>query len=200
MKFWICRKYHLIGLVLLFALSGCTQSRPVSLASSPTPPPPANSVPGESGEVHDPPPLLEFPRADGFINDFADALSEKDEQDLESAMQRLQARAKIDFGIAVVDTTGEKRIFDYSLAMAKEWKIGSENGGVLLVVAVRDRKWHIQVTRGLEKVLSDTEVKKIGEVMVPDFKNGKYADGIRKCVNKMIAELAKKKGFEPLKM
>lgn len=184
----------LIGLLLAVALSGCTQNKIVSLASNPTPPP-ANAVANEGSEVHDPPPLLEFPKPDGFVNDFADALSEKDEQDLESAMQRLQARAKIDFGVAVVDTTGEKSIFDYSLAMAKEWKIGSENGGILLVVAVKDRKWHIQITRGLEKDLSDTEVKKIGELMVPDFKKGNYADGIRKCVNKMIAELAKKKGL-----
>ena len=75
----------------------------------------------------------------------------------------MQERAKIDFAIAVVDTTGERSIFDYSLAMAKEWKIGSENGGILLVVAVKDRKWHIQVTKGLENDLPDAEVKKIGE-------------------------------------
>lgn len=193
------KKILFIAFLLTFALSACTNNKIVSLASSPTPPR-ANAAAAEGAEVHDPPPLLEFPKPDGFVNDFADALSEKDEQDLESAMQRLQARAKIDIGIAVVDTTGEKRIFDYSLAMAREWKIGSENGGILLVVAVKDRKWHIQVTKGLENDFPDAEVKKIGELMVPDFKNGKYADGIKKCVDKMIAELAKKKGFEPLKV
>jgi uncharacterized protein len=184
-------------MVLLFALSGCTQSKPVSLASSSTPPPGNAATAGEGSEVRDPPPLLEFPKAGGFVNDFAGVLAEKDEQDLEAALRKLQERAKIDFAIALVETTGEKNIFDYSLAMAKEWKVGSENGGILLVVAVTDRKWHIQVTRGLENGLSDAEVKKIGDLVVPDFKNKKYGAGIKKCVNKMIAELARKQGFEP---
>ena len=148
--------------------------------------------------MHDPPPLLEFPKADGLVNDFAGVLSEKDKQDLEAVLKRLQERAKIDFAIAVVETTGEKSIFDYSLAMGKEWKIGSENGGILLVAAVKDRKWHIQITRNLEDDLTNAEVKKIGEVIVPDFKSKNYGAGIKKVVNKMIAELAKKQGFEAI--
>jgi uncharacterized membrane protein YgcG len=41
-------------------------------------------------------------------------------------------------------------------------------------------------------------VKGIGDVVVPDFKNKKYGAGIKKVVNNMIAELAKKQGFEAL--
>jgi uncharacterized protein len=189
----------LAGLVLILAaFSGCTQSKSVSLASNPTPPPGNAATAREGSEVHDPPPLLEFPKADGFVNDFAGVLPENDKQDLESALKKLQERAKIDFAIALVETTGEKNIFDYSLAMAKEWKIGSENGGILLVAAVKDRKWHIQIDKKLEKLLTNEEVKKIGDVVVPDFKSKKYGAGIKKCVNKMIAELAKKQGFETI--
>jgi uncharacterized membrane protein YgcG len=186
------------GLLLILALSGCTQSKSVSLASNPTPPPGNAASAGEGSEVHDPPPLLEFPKADGFVNDFAGVLSEKDKQNLETALKKLQERAKIDFAIAVVTTTGDRTPFDYSLAMAKQWNIGSENGGILFVAAVDDRKWHIQITKNLEDELPNAEVKKIGDVVVPDFKNKKYGAGIKKCVNKMIAELAKKQGFEPI--
>lgn len=187
----------LTGLVLLLAFSGCTQSKVASLASNPTPVG-ANMTPVEHPEVHDPPPLLEFPKADGFVNDFAGVLAEKDKQDLEAALKKLQERAKIDLAIAVVQTTGEKNIFDYSLAMAKEWKVGSENGGILFVAAVEDRKWHIQITKNLEDDLSNDEVKKIGDVVVPDFKSKKYGAGTKKVVNRLIAELAKKQGFEPI--
>jgi uncharacterized membrane protein YgcG len=186
------------GLLLVFSLSGCTQSKPVSLASNPTPTPGNAASAGEGSEAHDPPPLLEFPKAGGFVNDFAGVLSEKEKQDLEAALKKLQERAKIDFGVAVVETTGDRTPFDYSLAMAKEWKIGSENGGILYVIAVKDRKWHIQITRDLEDDLTNAEVKTIGDVLVTDFKNKKYGAGIKKVVNKMIAELAKKQGFEPL--
>jgi hypothetical protein len=88
--------------------SGCTQSKSVSLASNPTPPPGNTATAGEGSEVHDPPPLLEFPKADGFVNDFAGVLAEKDKQDLEATLKKLQERAKIDFRIAMVETTGQK--------------------------------------------------------------------------------------------
>ena len=191
------KRFLFLVLLSVLTFSGCTQSKSVSLASSPTPPP-GNAAAVEGSEVQDPPPLLEFPKADGFVNDFAGVLAEKDKQDLEAVLKKLQERAGIDFAIAVVTTTGEKNIFDYSLAMAKEWKIGSENGGILFVIAVEDRKWHIQIDKKLEKLLTNEEVKKIGEVVVPDFKNKKYGAGIKKCVNKMIAELGKKQGFEPM--
>ena len=194
----LMKRFLFLVLLSVLTFSGCTQSKPVSLASNPTPPPGNAAAAGEGSEVHDPPPLLEFPKADGFVNDFAGVLSEKDKQDLEAALKKLQERAKIDFAIAVVETTGDRTPFDYSLAMAKEWKVGSEKGGILLVVAVKDRKWHIQMTKDLENDLPNAEVKKIGDVVVPDFKNGKYGAGIKKVVNKMIAELAKKQGFEPI--
>lgn len=192
------KSFLFVGLLLIFALSGCTQSKPVAPATSPAPTSGNAATAGEGSEVHDPPPLLEFPKADGFVNDWADVLSEKEEQDLEAVLNGLQARAKIDFAIAMVTNTGEKNIFDYSLAMAKEWKVGSENGGILFVTAVGDRKWYIQITKNLEDDLTEAEVKSIGDVAVPDFKAGKYGEGIKKCVNKMIAELAKKQKFEPI--
>lgn len=180
-----------VALLLIFSSSGCTNNSSVSLASNPTPPP-GNRSTNESSEVHDPPPLLGFPKADGFVNDFAGILDAKDKAEIESTLRSLQTGSKIDFAIAIVKTTGERSTFDYSLAMAKEWKIGSENGGILLLVAVNDRKWWIQIDKKLQQHLPDAEVKKIGDVMVPDFKAKKYGAGIKKCVEKMIEELERK--------
>jgi uncharacterized protein len=128
------------------------------------------------------------------LNDFAESLTEKEEKELESVLVQFRDRTKIDFAVAVIISTDERTPFDYSLAMSREWKIGSENGGILLLVAVKDRKWWIQIDKKLQERLTDAEVKKIGDVMVPDFKAKKYGAGIKKCVDKMIAELEKKTG------
>jgi uncharacterized protein len=183
-----------LSLLLSLAFTGCTQNDVVSSAPHPTPPKVDSNTNSDGTEVRDPPPLLEFPRPEGFVSDFAEALSEKEQQDLEAVLVQFRDSAKIDLAIALIISTDERTTYEYSLAMAKEWKIGSENGGALLLVAVEDRKWWIQIDKKLQAYLTNDDVKKIGDVMVPDLKEKKYAAGLRKCIDKMIAELKNKRG------
>jgi len=148
--------------------------------------------PPEEQPAMTPEPLRVYPAPKGFINDFADVLDATWERDVGARLLKLQQDRKVDFAIVTVSSTGPESIGDYSLKMTREWKVGSENGGLLLLVSIDDRKWRIQIDRKLEKVLTNDEVQALGDLMVPDFKRKAYADGIRKCVDAMIAALAKK--------
>jgi uncharacterized protein len=141
---------------------------------------------------------VEFPKAIGFVNDFAGTLKAEEVEKLESGLRELQRRGKIDFAIAVVKSTGERDIFDYSLGMAREWKIGSEGGGILLVVAIEDRKWWIQTDKQIEKEFSNFEIKVIGDTIAPHFHEQRYNDGLRACVKAFADELARKHNFDPI--
>ena len=64
----------------------------------------------------------------------------------------------VEMGVAVVKTTGDRSIFEYSLAVARGWGIGSrddDNPGLLLFVAIDDRKYFTQVSYDLEDELPD---------------------------------------------
>ena len=171
-------------LFIVLSLSSCTQNA-LTLWSSSNPSP--STTPYTK---------LSFPPAKGFVNDFAHVITDPQELELESILDDLQEREKIDVVVALIEDTGGRNIFDYSLEMAREWKIGSENGGVLLVVAVKDRKWHIQISKKTEEYLSNEDVRKIGEVMVPDFKDQHYGEAIGKCIDALITELSRKQGFK----
>ena len=140
----------------------------------------------------DPAPSPAYRAPSGFVNDFAGILDQNTKRDLEDRLARFQAEQRVDFAIVTVDSTGDKSIDDYSLEMAKEWKVGAENGGLLLLVSIDDRKWRIQIDRKLEKVMTNERVLKIGELMVPEFKEKQYGAGIRKCMEAMITALTKK--------
>ena len=128
----------------------------------------------------------------GFVNDFGDILDTASEHELETRLSRFRDDRKVDFKIVTVLSTGPESIDDYSLEMAKEWKVGSENGGLLLLVSIDYREWRIQIDRKLEEVMTNEEVRQIGELMVPEFKRKQYTAGIRKCVDTMIGSLTKK--------
>lgn len=188
---------RLISLIVLSALviycttiSGCalpSGSKPVRLAGSDSNVDPV-STPSDS----------QYPKSKGFVNDFAGTLTSEEAENLESVLRELQTRGKIDFAIAIVRSTNGKDIFDYSLGMAKEWGIGSENGGILLVLATEDRNWRIQIDKKLENKFTNDEIRAIGDTMVPHFRELRYNDGLRTCVKVFLEELARKHDFKPI--
>ena len=69
--------------------------------------------------------------------------------------------------------------------MAREWGVGQKdkNNGVLILVSKADRKVRFEVGRGIEDKLPDITAKRIQQqITVPNFKAGRYAQGIIQSV------------------
>lgn len=78
---------------------------------------------------------------------------------------------------------------DYSIKVAREWGIGQKerNSGVLLLVAKDDRRLRIEVGYGLEGALPDIKAAHIiQDRITPQFKQGKYYEGIDSGVDGII--------------
>jgi len=140
-----------------------------------------------------------LPPPTGFVNDYAGVIDPATKQRLETILTNLRERTRIEMALVTVKTTGDQDIFDYSLAVARGWGIGSkddDNPSLLLLVAIDDRKYFTQVSRDLEGDLPDGLVGQIQrERLVPPFKQGRYAQGISDTVETYIATLAEKRGF-----
>jgi len=133
------------------------------------------------------------------IVDYANVIDADTRQKLESIYINLKQRADIEFAVVTVDTSGDQDIFDYSLAVARGWGIGSKGGeknGFLLLVAIKDQKYFTQVSDHLEGDLNDGLVGEIQRTrLVPQFKKGNYSQGIYDTVQTYVATLAEKRGF-----
>ena len=118
---------------------------------------------------------------------------------LEQIYRDLKERGDIQYSVLTVDTTGDLDIFDYSLAVARGWGIGSKEGekaGLLLVVAIQDRKYFTQVSRHIEGDLPDGLVGQIQrERLVPQFRLQNYSKGILDTIEAYAATLGAKRGF-----
>jgi uncharacterized protein len=131
--------------------------------------------------------------------DYAHVIDPETRTKLESIYRNLKERANIEFAVATVDTTGGQDIFEYSLAVARGWGIGSKDGdkaGILLLVAIKDRKYYTQISDHLEGDLNDGLAGEIQrKYLVPQFKKGNYSQGIYDTVQAYVATLAQKRGF-----
>jgi uncharacterized protein len=139
-----------------------------------------------------------LPPPQGYVNDYAKVIDAETKQRLEERLSRLKERSGVEIGVAVVGTMGAQDIFDYSLAVARGWGIGpppgQEGGGVLILLAVEDRKWRIQVSRALEADLPNDVVGEIGERMKPSLRQGQYGEAVVKCVEGLVERLDARRG------
>lgn len=139
-----------------------------------------------------------LPAPEGFVNDFANVIDDATQVRMERVLTSLRDKAQIEFSVVTVETTGGQDIFSYSLSVARGWGIGAPEGekkGLLLLVAVQDRKWQAQVSRHLEGDLPDGLVGEIGRRMREPFRAGDYSTGLMNAVQTFIATVGKQRGF-----
>jgi uncharacterized protein len=140
-----------------------------------------------------------LPSPTGYVNDYAHVIDSATKQQLEATLSNLDHQQQIQFAVVTVDTTGGQDIFDYSLAVARGWGIGAKDAqkpSLLLLVAIRDRKYFTQVSRHLEGDLPDGLVGQIQrERLVPAFRAGEYGRGLSDTIHEYTATVARKNGF-----
>src|SRR5699024_7310000 len=82
----------------------------------------------------------------------------------------------------------------------REWGIGNreKNNGVLILLAVEDRKSRIEVGYGLEGALPDSKTGWIqDEYMLPYFSEDDYSTGILEGYKAILLEIYNEYGIEP---
>lgn len=123
------------------------------------------------------------------IHDQADILSASFEGDLEQQLKSHEDSTSNQIAVLIVPTLANVPIEDYAFRVAEAWKLGQadKDNGVLLLVAVNDRKVRIEVGEGLEGVLPDAVCNQIiRNEIAPRFRQQDYEGGIRAAVTAMI--------------
>jgi len=140
-----------------------------------------------------------FPQPDaGYITDNANILSKKDENRIERWLWDIEKKTKVEiivvtiFSIKDFKNTPNKTIEEFATALFNKYGIGNlpANNGVLLLVAVRDRKARIELGAGYGHA-RDADARRIMDgIIVPKFKNADYAGGITEGVKAIAKEFA----------
>ncbi|OOS23655.1 TPM domain-containing protein [Moraxella pluranimalium] len=119
-------------------------------------------------------------------------LSTQQNQALSERLRQIHQQGKAQIAIVIVPSTDGEPIFDYAMQVADRWGLGNKDAdnGLLIVVAVNDRKMQILTGYGLEGIIPDAIAKRIiREQMTPAFKDGRYADGLMQAVDAIDSRL-----------
>ncbi|MFA4871129.1 MAG: TPM domain-containing protein [Pedobacter sp.] len=133
----------------------------------------------------------DFPaKPNKLVNDYTGTLSAAEIQQLEQKLVAFDDSTSIQVAIAVLKSVGEYDINDYALQLGRAWGVGTKgkDNGVMIVVALGDRKISIQTGYGVEGVLPDMYTRRIIENDIkPYFKSGNYYKGLDAGTDAIIA-------------
>jgi len=133
-------------------------------------------------------------RPQGYVSDYAGVLDETTRAKISSLADELERKTGAQLAVVTVKSTAPETIEGYAVALFERWGIGrkGKDNGVLLLVALNERKLRIETGYGIEGMLPDALCDRIiREIMVPYFKRAQYSEGIYSGASAIAYVIAK---------
>jgi uncharacterized protein len=130
-----------------------------------------------------------FPKLDGRVVDSANLLSSNAKEKITATLKEHEDKTSNQIVVVILNSLNGYEIEDYSYQLGRHWGIGQKdlNNGVLLVVALEEKKLRIEVGYGLEGALTDkTAYEIINYTIKPNFRQEQYDKAIISATNEII--------------
>src|SRR5580658_9148180 len=132
----------------------------------------------------------------GYVNDFAHVLTPNGAQALESYCANVEQATGAQIAIVLVDTLEDEPIEDVTNRLFRQWGVGKKgkDEGLMLLLAVKDRKQRAEVGYGLEPVISDGYAGSVLRGIRPILQQGNYAGALLAAAQQFGSKIAQSKG------
>ncbi len=137
-------------------------------------------------------------RPTGYVNDFAHVLDANTVAQIENIAQQVDQKGKAQIAVVTIPSLEGSDIESYAVQLYKTWGIGYKgtDHGVLILLAVQDRRYRTEVGYGLEPILPDGKVGGFWREAVPNLKAADYSGAILLVTTRIADVIAKDAGFE----
>jgi uncharacterized protein len=132
---------------------------------------------------------LDIPPLTGRVVDRAQVLSSSDHSRLNDLLAAHESRTSNQVAVLILPSLAGEPLEEFSHRVASAWGLGYKgtDNGVLLLVALQERKIRIEVGYGLEGTLTDAKSSRIiRNEMVPRFRQEEYSKGIMAGVQAIL--------------
>ncbi len=117
----------------------------------------------------------------GHVNDFADMLTQTEEQRLETKLRNYRDTTTTVIAIATLNNLQGYPVEEIGTRLFNNWNLweGDKDNGILILIAKDERQMRIEVGYGLEGAVPDVMAGRIiREILTPRFKQGQFYTGL----------------------
>lgn len=144
------------------------------------------------------------PAAVGFVNDFAELLSDESEDQLERIVLEVRDKSRGEIAIVTLLSLGGRTAQEVAMTIGRTWGVGyagapedpRTNTGVVVLVAPTERHVRVEVGTGAEAFISDEIAESIAKAMARCFGKGAFENGPRVGVTILATIFSEQFNFE----
>lgn len=133
--------------------------------------------------------IPEAPDPPRLVNDFANVLSDGERASLEQKLNAYHDTTSTQIAVVTVKSLGGYEVLDYAFRIGESWGVGQagKENGVVVLVAIDDRKAAIATGYGLEGAIPDIATRHIREnQMNPNFRSGDFYKGLDEATTTLM--------------
>jgi uncharacterized protein len=136
--------------------------------------------------------VSQLPTPTSYVEDFAGVIDANSKQQMEQLSREVYQQAHATIEVVTIHSLDGESIEQFATDLEDKWKVGPKGSdrGVLMLLAINDRKRRIEVGYGLEGILNDAKVGDIGRGMVPWLQRGEYGPGLLEAQQQIAGVIA----------
>lgn len=135
------------------------------------------------------------PNPPRLVNDFANILSVGERQNLEQKLVAYYDSTSTQIAIVTIESLEGAAVEDYAATLGEKWGVGTKenHNGVVILIAMQDRKGYIATGYGVEDGLNSNVCARIYQnSIVPNLRSGNYYTAFDEATNVMFDVLSGK--------
>lgn len=129
------------------------------------------------------------PNPPRLVNDLANLMQAGDAQQLENKLLAYEQRTSNEIALVTIPSIGDYDVQEYAQALGRKWNIGKakKRNGVLLLIAVKERKINISPGDGLQGAITDAICSRIiRNTIQPAFRDQAYYSGLDSATSQLM--------------
>ncbi len=134
----------------------------------------------------------------GYVNDFARVIDRESARRLEELCAEVDRKTGAQIAIITIPSLEGESIEDFTNRLAIRWGVGhkGDNRGLMILLAIQDRRSRIEVGYGLEPILPDGLVGSIQREWGPLLRSGNYGGALLQATSQIAEIIARDKGVQ----
>lgn len=130
-----------------------------------------------------------------YINDFANILDQETKDYIYSQSKSLNNKTSIQLVVTTVESIENETIETFANELFRSWGIGNKdkNNGLLILLALNERKIRIEVGYGLESIMNDAKARRFLRTYANPYLNkNEFSKGILSLYKATLSEITPK--------
>src|SRR4051794_12757057 len=134
-------------------------------------------------------------KPEGFVSDFAKVIDPASKRELESYSATVQRATGVQIALVTIPSLEGEPIEDVANTIFRAWGVGQKgkNEGILLLLAIGDRRNRLEVGYGLEPTLPDGFSGSVLREMRPALRQQQYGEALLAAADTIGTTIAKSK-------